>query len=165
MTTELNNPNFYQFSAKDHTGKDISMEQFKDQVVLIVNTASACGFTPQYEGLQKLYTDYKDRGLAVLAFPCNQFKQQEKGSDAEIKNFCDLNFNISFNLFSKIAVNGEQAHPLFNYLKQAAPGILGSTGIKWNFTKFLVNKNGEVIKRFAPMTKPESLVADIETLL
>ncbi|MDO6447213.1 glutathione peroxidase [Colwellia sp. 1_MG-2023] len=165
MTTNHQNQRFYQFSAKDHSGEEVSMEHFKDKVVLIVNTASACGFTPQYEGLQKLYTDYKDRGLAILAFPCNQFKQQEKGSDSEIKNFCDLNFNISFNLFSKIEVNGEQAHPLYNYLKQTAPGILGTTGIKWNFTKFLVNKNGDVIKRFAPITKPEALVADIEKLL
>lgn len=165
MTIEHNNQNFYQFSANDHAGKEISMEQFKNKVVLIVNTASACGFTPQYEGLQNLYTDYKERGFEVLAFPCNQFKQQEKGSDTEIKNFCDLNFNISFNLFSKIDVNGEQAHPLFNYLKQSAPGIMGSTGIKWNFTKFLVNKNGDVIKRFAPITKPEALAADIEKLL
>lgn len=157
--------NFYDFSAKDQAGNEIAMNQYKGKVVLVVNTASACGLTPQYEGLQKLYDDYKEQGLEILAFPCNQFKQQEKGSDEEIKSFCDLNFNISFKLFSKIEVNGENAHPIYKYLKKAAPGIMGSEGIKWNFTKFLVNKNGEIVSRFAPITKPSAIVTKIEKIL
>jgi len=133
--------------------------------MLITNTASACGFTPQYQGLQTLYQQYQEQGLEVLAFPCNQFKQQESGSDEEIKQFCDLHFNIKFPLFSKIDVNGDNAHPLFTYLKEQAPGLLGSKGIKWNFTKFLINREGKVIKRYAPSTKPEAIEADIQELL
>lgn len=157
--------NIYQFSADNNAGEKVSLSDYKDKVLLIVNTASNCGFTPQYEGLQTLYSKHQKQGFAVLAFPCNQFKQQEKGSDAEIKQFCDLRFNISFPLFSKVDVNGENAHPIFDFLKTQAPGVLGSTGIKWNFTKFLVNKNGEVVKRYAPTTKPEAIEADIEKLL
>ena len=165
MTNSQSNQKFYEFSANDHSGNKISMEQYKDKVVLVVNTASACGLTPQYEGLQNLYNEYKDQGLEILAFPCNQFKQQEKGSDEEIKSFCDLNFNIAFKLFSKIEVNGDNAHSMYKYLKKAAPGIMGSEAIKWNFTKFLINKNGEVVKRFAPITKPSAIVSNIQKLL
>jgi len=157
--------NIYQFSAKDTLGESIELSSYKNKVLLIVNTASDCGFTPQYKGLQNLYQKHQAQGLEVLAFPCNQFKQQEKGSDEEIKQFCDLRFNIKFPLFGKIDVNGDNAHPLFNFLKTQAPGVLGSKGIKWNFTKFLINKEGEVIKRYAPTTKPEAIEADIEKLL
>lgn len=157
--------NIYQFSAQNINNETVELNQFSDKVLLIVNTASGCGFTPQYEGLQKLYAQLSDQGFEVLAFPCNQFKQQESGNNEEIKEFCDLRFNIKFPLFDKIEVNGDKAHPLFNYLKQQAPGILGSKSIKWNFTKFLVNRQGEVIKRYAPTTKPEDITADIEKLL
>jgi len=157
--------NIYQFSAQDINNKTVELTQFNDKVMLIVNTASGCGFTPQYEGLQKLYTQLSTQGFEVLAFPCNQFKKQESGTNAEIQQFCDLRFNIKFPLFDKIEVNGDNAHPLFTYLKQQAPGILGSKSIKWNFTKFLVNRQGEVIKRYAPTTKPEDITADIEKLL
>lgn len=155
----------YQFSANNTSGQTVDLSTYKDKVVLIVNTASDCGFTPQYKGLQDLYQKYQPEGFEVLAFPCNQFKQQEKGSDAEIQQFCDLRFNIQFPLFGKIDVNGDNAHPLFNFLKSEAPGVLGSKGIKWNFTKFLVNKQGKVIKRFAPTTKPEAIESDIKGLL
>jgi len=157
--------NIYQFSAKDTLGESIELSSYKNKVLLIVNTASDCGFTPQYKGLQNLYQKHQAQGLEVLAFPCNQFKQQEKGNDEEIKQFCDLRFNIKFPLFGKIDVNGDNAHPLFNFLKTQAPGVLGSKGIKWNFTKFLINKEGEVIKRYAPTTKPEAIETDIEKLL
>ena len=157
--------NIYQFSAKSNLGESVELASYEGKVMLIVNTASDCGFTPQYQGLQTLYQQHQEQGLEVLAFPCNQFKQQENGSDEEIKQFCDLRFNIKFPLFSKIDVNGDNAHPLFNYLKTQAPGLLGSTGIKWNFTKFLINREGEVIKRYAPSTKPEDIEADIIKLL
>jgi len=157
--------NIYQFSAENNKHETITLSDFSDKVLLIVNTASACGFTPQYKGLQELYARLAPKGFEVLAFPCNQFKQQESGSNEEIQQFCDLNFNIKFPLFEKIEVNGDNTHPLFNYLKQQAPGILGSKSIKWNFTKFLVNRNGEVVKRYAPATKPEAIAADIEELL
>jgi glutathione peroxidase len=155
----------YQFTVLNNQGENISLAQFKGKVVLIVNTASDCGFTPQYEGLQHLYEEYQQQGLEILAFPCNQFGKQEKGTNEEIKQFCDLRFNIKFPLFAKVDVNGEQAHPLFTFLKTKAPGILGSKAIKWNFTKFLVNRQGEVVKRFAPTVKPEMIKADIEKLL
>lgn len=159
------NYNIYQFSAHNNAGEDIQLSTYKNKVILIVNTASDCGFTPQYEGLQDLYQKYQTQGLEILAFPCNQFKQQEKGDNAAIKQFCDLRFNITFPLFSKIDVNGNNAHPLFNFLKSEAPGVMGSKSIKWNFTKFLVNKAGIVIKRYAPTTKPEAMETDIEKLL
>ncbi|HEY9030464.1 MAG TPA: glutathione peroxidase [Kangiella sp.] len=155
----------YEYSAVLNNGQEVSLEQYKGKVLLIVNTASACGFTPQYEGLQKLYEQYKDQGLEILAFPCNQFKSQEKGSDEEIKKFCDLNFNISFPLFKKIDVNGDDAHPLYQHLKNEAPGLLGSKAVKWNFTKFLVGKDGQVITRFATATKPEALEEPIKEAL
>ena len=157
--------NIYQFSALDNQGNEQSLAQYKNKVLLIVNTASACGFTPQYEGLENLYRKYNNDGFIVLAFPCNQFKAQEKGDNAEIKNFCDLNFNITFPLFSKIEVNGENTHPLYQFLKKQAPGFLGSESIKWNFTKFLVNRNGEVIRRFATITKPEAFEKNIISAL
>ena len=159
------NSDIYQLSAQNNLGETIELSRYKNKVMLIVNTASDCGFTPQYKGLQDLYEKHQAQGLEVLAFPCNQFKQQEKGSDEEIKQFCDLRFNVKFPLFSKIDVNGENTHPLFGLLKDQAPGILGSKGIKWNFTKFLVNKEGKIIKRYAPTTKPEAIETDIEKLL
>jgi len=155
----------YQFTADNNRNEEVKLSDYQDKVVLIVNTASACGFTPQYKGLQNLYEKHQSKGLEVLAFPCNQFKNQEKGNNEEIKSFCDLQFNIKFPLFSKIDVNGDNAHPLFSFLKEQAPGILGSKGIKWNFTKFLINRQGEVLKRYAPTTKPEAIEADIEELL
>lgn len=151
----------YQFTAKNIAGEEANLNDYKGKVVLIVNTASDCGFTPQYQGLQKLYEKHQAQGLEILAFPCNQFKEQEKGSDEEIKKFCDLRFNIKFPLFSKIDVNGDNTHPLYNFLKTKAPGVLGSKSIKWNFTKFLVNREGKVYKRFSPTTKPEAIEKDI----
>lgn len=155
----------YDFSATNNKNEDIKLSTYQDKVVLIVNTASACGFTPQYKGLQTLYKKHQQQGLEILAFPCNQFKQQEQGSNEEIQKFCDLQFNITFPLFNKIEVNGDNTHTLYKYLKEQAPGLLGSKSIKWNFTKFLVNRKGEVIKRYAPTTKPEAIEADIEKLL
>ncbi|NQY48817.1 MAG: glutathione peroxidase [Colwellia sp.] len=157
--------NIYQFSVENNKQESIELTQFTDKVLLIVNTASNCGFTPQYQGLQALHDSFQEKGFEVLAFPCNQFKQQESGSNEEIQQFCDLHFKIKFPLFNKVEVNGNNAHPLFNYLKQQAPGILGSKSIKWNFTKFLVNRQGEVVQRYAPTTKPEAITADIEKLL
>lgn len=155
----------YQFSAENNKNETVPLSNFSNNVVLIVNTASHCGFTPQYEGLQTLYSNLHNKGFEVLAFPCNQFKQQESGTNDEIKDFCDLQFNIKFPLFNKVDVNGENSHPLFSYLKEQAPGLLGSKSIKWNFTKFLVNRAGEVVKRYAPLTKPEAIASDIEKLL
>lgn len=155
----------YQFSANNNKNESVDLNDYQGKVMLIVNTASACGFTPQYKGLQDLYANHQEQGLEVLAFPCNQFKQQEKGSNEEIQQFCDLQFNIKFPLFDKVDVNGDNAHPLFTFLKEQAPGLLGSKGIKWNFTKFLVNRKGEVVKRYAPTTKPEDIESDIVTLL
>jgi glutathione peroxidase len=157
--------NIYQFSVINNKNETIALSDYSNKVLLIVNTASACGLTPQYQALQTLYANLAAQGFEVLAFPCNQFKQQESGSNEEIQEFCELNFNIKFPIFDKIEVNGDNTHPLFRYLKQQAPGILGSQSIKWNFTKFLVNRNGEVIKRYAPTTKPENITADIEQLL
>lgn len=159
------NNNIYQFSANNNAGESIEFSNYKNKVLLIVNTASDCGFTPQYKGLQELYQSHQAEGFEVLAFPCNQFKEQEKGNDEEIKQFCDLRFNIKFPLFSKVDVNGDNTHPLFDFLKSEATGLLGSKSIKWNFTKFLVNKEGKVIKRYAPATKPEAIEADIKKLL
>lgn len=157
--------NIYDFTAIDYRGQEVPLSNYQGKVLLIVNTASDCGFTPQYEGLQSLYDTYQQQGFEVLAFPCNQFKQQEKGSNEEIKSFCDLQFNIKFPLFGKIEVNGADAHPLYQFLKQQAPGILGSESIKWNFTKFLVDRQGNVVKRFATITKPTAISDSIETLL
>jgi len=146
-------------------GEQKTLADFGGKALLVVNTASQCGFTPQYKGLEKLWRQYKDKGLVVLGFPCNQFGKQEPGAEGEISQFCELNFGVSFPLFKKIDVNGAEAHPLYVQLKKRAPGLLGSQGIKWNFTKFLIGQDGKVIKRFAPTTKPEQLSAEIEALL
>ena len=146
-------------------GPQISLAEFREEVLLIVSTASKCGFTPQYAALELLYRTYKERGFAVLGFPCNQFGAQESGSEAEIGAFCEKNFGVSFPLFAKIEVNGPQAHPLYRFLKNAKRGILGSGNIKWNFTKFLVGRHGIVVDRYAPTTKPAALSASIESLL
>lgn len=146
------------------SGEQKTLADYAGKAVLVVNTASKCGFTPQYKGLEALWQQYKDQGLVILGFPCNQFGKQEPGDEAAISEFCELNFGVTFPLFKKIEVNGSQAHPLFVQLKKRAPGVLGSQGIKWNFTKFLVGPDGKV-KRYAPATKPEALKADIERLL
>ena len=155
----------YEYTAKSITGEDIPLSNYKGKVLLIVNTASECGFTPQYKGLQELYIKYKDRGLEILGFPCNQFGGQEPGSEQEIAAFCERNYGVTFPMFAKIDVNGDNAHPLFQYLKKEAPGILGTKSIKWNFTKFLVDKNGNVIGRYDSTTTPDSLAKVIEPLL
>lgn len=155
----------YQFHLNDAQGKPVALSQYQDKVLLIVNTASECGFTPQYAELEALYQSYKDRGLVILAFPCNQFGKQEPAEDTAIQQFCQLNYGVSFPVMAKVEVNGSQAAPLFNYLKDQARGILNSRSIKWNFSKFLVNKQGQVIKRYAPKTKPSSMTAMIEHLL
>ncbi len=156
--------NFYSFKAKTLQGKEVSMEEYKDKVVLVVNTASKCGLTPQYEGLEKLHKEYKDKGLVILGFPCNQFGNQEPGSEKDIKEGCLLNYGVTFQMFSKIDVNGEDELPLYTYLKSQKKGMFGSK-IKWNFTKFLVDKNGDVVKRFSPTTTPDKLEKDIQKLL
>ena len=155
---------FFRLSARKNDGSEFSFESLKGRVVLVVNTASKCGFTPQYEGLEKLYQKYKDRGLVILGFPCDQFAHQEPGSDSEVASFCQRNFGVTFPLMSKIEVNGKGAHPVFVFLKAKAPGFIGS-GIKWNFTKFLVGKDGQKVARFAPTTGPAKLEADIEAAL
>jgi glutathione peroxidase len=157
------NEEFYKQSAVTLNGKEIKMDSYKGKVVLVVNTASKCGFTPQYEGLEKLHKEYKDKGLEILGFPCNQFAGQEPGGKDEIET-CLLNYGVDFQMFDKIEVNGKNAHPIFKNLKKALPGTLGGR-IKWNFTKFLLDKNGNPIKRFAPATKPEKITKDIEALL
>lgn len=154
----------YETQAKLNNGEIKSLSDYQGKVLLIVNTASACGFTPQYKELQELYTKHQ-QNLEILAFPCNQFGEQEKGDDSEIASFCDLNFNISFPLFSKVDVNGDNTHPVFNLLKKELPGIMGSEKVKWNFTKFLVDKTGKPIKRYAPTTKPSSIESDIIKLI
>ncbi|SNS40806.1 glutathione peroxidase [Sphingomonas laterariae] len=155
----------YDFTAKTIDGADASLGDYRGKVLLIVNTASKCGFTPQYEGLEKLHEAYADRGLAVLGFPCNQFGAQEPGDAAEIANFCTLRYDVKFPMFAKIDVNGNHAHPLYKYLKKQQKGLLGTEGIKWNFTKFLVDRQGQVVDRFAPTTKPEDMRRAIEKLL
>jgi glutathione peroxidase len=157
--------NVFDFKATGITGSEVDLSQYKGKVLLIVNTASNCGFTPQYKGLEKVYDQFKDKGVEVLGFPCNQFGGQEPGNEEEIGAFCEKNFGVTFPLFAKIDVNGDGTHPLFAHLKKEAPGILGTQAIKWNFTKFLVRKDGRVFKRYAPNTTPEELLGDIETLL
>ena len=151
----------YDFEVKTISGETITMATFKNKVLLIVNVASKCGFTEQYAGLESLYKKYKDKGLVILGFPCNQFMNQEPLSEDEIKSFCSLTYGVTFPMFAKIDVNGDTTHPLYAYLKEAQKGLLGSEAIKWNFTKFLVDKNGNVINRYAPATKPEALEVDI----
>ena len=155
---------FYDFSAKKINGEEIKMDIFKGKVVLIVNTASKCGLTPQFKDLEELYTTYRDDGFEILGFPCNQFANQESGSDKEIQEFCSLNYGVTFTMFAKIDVNGQQEHPLYKFLKEEKKGFLNSK-IKWNFTKFLINREGKVVKRYAPTVKPEKIEADIRKLL
>ena len=155
----------YDFEALSIEGKPAQLSTQRGKVMLIVNTASACGFTPQFEGLEALYTRFKDRGFEILGFPCNQFGGQEPGAADEIASFCQKNYGVTFPMFAKIDVNGDNTHPLFAHLKKEARGLLGSEGIKWNFTKFLVDRDGSVVKRFAPAATPESLAEDIEALL
>lgn len=155
----------HDFPAQTINGESKSLGDYRGQVLLIVNVASQCGFTPQYAGLESLWQKYHERGLVVLGFPCNQFGGQEPGDEATIANFCSSKFNVSFPLFAKVDVNGETAHPLWQHLKKASPGVLGSEKIKWNFTKFLVNREGQVVKRYGSITKPEQISADIERLL
>lgn len=155
----------HDLSARAIDGVDRSLGDFRGQVLLIVNVASRCGFTPQYTGLEALQRKYAERGFAVLGFPCDQFGHQEPGNEEEIRNFCKLNYDVTFPMFAKVEVNGDGAHPLFVQLKSAAKGVLGTEGIKWNFTKFLINREGQVVRRYAPTDKPESLERDIEALL
>ena len=155
----------YDFTAETLDGKAAPLAAYRDKVVLIVNTASKCGFTPQYEGLEALYRKHRDRGFVVLGFPCNQFGAQEPGDAAEIASFCSLTYDVDFPMMGKIDVNGPSTHPLYAYLKHARKGLLGSEGVKWNFTKFLVDRKGEVVKRFAPTDTPQSLDGAIEALL
>src|SRR5262245_34399466 len=157
--------NVYEFRAKSIDGADVSLAAYKGKVLLVVNVASECGFTPQYKGLEKLYEDYKDKGLVVLGFPCNQFGKQEPGSEEEIRAFCETNLGVTFQLFAKIDVNGPQAHHVYKFLEDDKPGILGTKGIKWNFTKFLVDREGKPVKRYAPQDKPEGIAEDIEAAL
>lgn len=162
----LNNPNtIYQFDATLNNGENINFDQYEGKTLLIVNTASKCGFTPQYEGLQALHEQFKDQSFQVLGFPCDQFGHQEPGNDTEIEQFCSLNFSVNFPLFKKIEVNGDNTAPIYQFLKQQAPGVLGTKKIKWNFTKFLVNKDGEVVKRYGSTTKPEKITSDIQAIL
>jgi glutathione peroxidase len=158
-------PSVYDFEAKTLDGQPARLADFQGKVLLIVNTASECGFTPQFAGLEALYEKYRDRGFAVLGFPCNQFGEQEPGTAEQIGAFCQKNYGVTFPMFEKIDVNGDAAHPLYKWLKQSAPGVLGSERIKWNFTKFLLDRNGQVKARYAPVTKPEQLAQDIEALL
>lgn len=161
----MNANNIYTFQVSSLTGTTIDLSEYRNKVLLIVNTASQCTFTSQYKGLEEVYRQLKGKGLEVLGFPCDQFGNQEPGNEEEIGDFCERNYDVTFPLFSKIHVNGEHADPLFKYLKHAAPGLLGSEMIKWNFTKFLIKKDGTVYKRYAPQTNPQSLLADINKLL
>ncbi len=153
-------PTIYDFEANTLSGKKVSLDMYKDKTVLIVNTASKCGLTPQYEGLENLYNKYKDDGLVILGFPCNQFGKQERGNSEEIQKFCEANYGVSFPMFEKIEVNGKNAHPLYKFLKSKLGGLLGGR-IKWNFTKFLIDRNGKPIKRFAPTSRPEEIEKEI----
>ena len=155
----------YDFTCQTPAGQKKSLKDYQGKVLLIVNTASKCGFTPQFGGLEELYKQYKDKGLEILGFPCNQFGKQDPGSNDQIMEFCQLNYGVSFPMFGKIEVNGANADPLFKYLKAAAPGALGTEGIKWNFTKFLIDRTGHVVRRYAPKDTPKAIAKDIEKLL
>ncbi len=156
---------FFEFTTADSTQKNYDLSQHKGKVVLVVNVASKCGFTPQYKGLEELYQKFKNQGLVILGFPCNQFGFQEPGSDSDIQQFCSMTYNVTFPVLGKVDVNGASASPIYQFLKEQAPGLLGIELIKWNFTKFLVGKNGEVIKRYAPNTEPADIASDIEKAL
>ncbi|NMM50851.1 glutathione peroxidase [Marinigracilibium pacificum] len=156
---------FYDFEANTINGKNIGLDQFKDKTIIVVNTASKCGLTPQYEGLENLYQKYKDQGLVILGFPCNQFANQEKGTSEEIQEFCQVNYGVSFPMFEKIEVNGKNAHPVFKYLKSKLSGGIFGSKIKWNFTKFVIDKNGVPVKRFSPTTKPEKMEDYIKKII
>lgn len=155
----------YDYEANTLRGQEESLSKYKGKVLLVVNTASKCGFTPQYKGLQEVYDKFKDRGFEVLGFPSNQFAGQEPGESEDIAEFCEINYGVTFPMYEKVDVNGDSAHPLFKYLSKEAPGVLGSKSVKWNFTKFLVDQEGRVLKRFAPSTTPEQIEADIAKLL
>jgi glutathione peroxidase len=155
----------YDFSAVNIQGNEVRLSDYEGKVLLIVNTASKCGFTPQFKGLETLYRQYKDKGLEILGFPCNQFANQDPGSNEEIKRFCEINYGVTFQMFVKVDVNGDNAHPLFKFLKKRAPGFMGIEAVKWNFTKFLVDRNGKVIDRYAPADTPEKFAEDIAQLL
>lgn len=155
----------YDFKATTLRGEEESLSKYKDKVLLVVNTASKCGFTPQFKGLQELYDKYKDRGFEVLGFPSNQFAGQEPGSSEDIEQYCQINYGVTFPMYEKIDVKGDTAHPLFQYLTREAPGVLGTKAVKWNFTKFLVDREGRVLKRFSPSTSPEKMEADIAEML
>ncbi len=157
--------NVFDFSAKSIDGEEVSFTKFRGQVLLIVNVASRCGFTPQYDALEKLHEKYQSEGFSVLGFPCNQFGAQEPGTEADIKSFCELNYKVKFPMFSKVDVNGDNAHPIYKFLTQSQPGILGTESIKWNFTKFLVDSQGQPVKRYASAITPESIESDIQGLL
>ena len=155
----------YDFAFKDDNLKEVSLENYKEKILLIVNVASYCGLTYQYEGIESLYKKYNDKGFEVLAFPCNQFAFQEPGTNQEIKKFCDMKYGVTFKIFNKINVNGSKSDPVYQYLKDQSPGVAGTTQIKWNFTKFLINKNGEVIERFSPQAEADEIEASIKKLL
>lgn len=157
--------NVYDFTVQDMKKNPVKLDKYKGQVLLIVNTATGCGFTPQYKGLEELYRKYKDKGFSVLGFPCNQFGHQAPGTEEEITRFCDINYGVTFPQFAKIDVNGENADPLYKWLKKHKAGVLGTHSIKWNFTKFLIDRNGEVIERFAPSDTPEAIEPEIKKLL
>jgi len=157
--------NVYDFTVTTAAGAERSLKDYEGEVLLIVNTASKCGFTPQYQGLQELHQRFRQQGFSVLGFPCNQFGNQEPGTNEDIQAFCEKNYSVTFPVFAKLDVNGETAHPLYRHLKAHIPGVLGSEGIKWNFTKFLVNRRGDVVRRYAPQTSPGSIAGDIEKML
>jgi glutathione peroxidase len=161
----MSDSKIYSFGVKNIDGKETPLSQYKGKAILVVNVASQCGFTPQYTGLEALYNKYHEKGLEILAFPCNQFGSQEPGNEEEIKNFCELNYHVTFPLFAKIDVNGSDTHPLYQFLKSEEKGIFGTEAIKWNFTKFLIDREGKVLKRFAPQTKPEDLESEVEAAL
>jgi glutathione peroxidase len=161
----MKDQDFYSFSVKTTKGETLSLEKFKGQVVLVVNVASKCGFTPQYEGLENLYKEYRAKNFTVIGFPCNQFGAQEPGSNEEIQGFCQLNYGVTFPVMAKIDVNGDDTDPLYAWLKSAVPGVLGTEAIKWNFTKFLVGKDGRTVERYAPKTDPKDIETDIQKAL
>lgn len=161
----MSDKNLYSFTVKNAANENVSLDSFKGQVVLVVNVASKCGFTPQYTGLEQLFERYKSKGFTIVGFPCNQFGFQEPGSNEEIQSFCKLTYDVSFPIMAKVDVNGSKSDPVYDWLKESAPGILGTEMIKWNFTKFLVGKDGEVIKRYAPNVEPKDIAEDIEKAL